>query len=393
MVLLRLYAAERFLAIDDHISELTRDGGTRGWIVAYDLPDEPPRSRNLPLPPATRAQPCGLVSVGRGGVRQGPGGGQAGLSLDRLFGMPLVPRDGAGVVRGRGGRGDSQRELRRHQSRSRGAAGRRFDLHAGRADDDRARRLADVDVPHAGRAAVLRRHLLPTRGSSRHARASGACSITSPTPIGPGARRSRKRRSSVQQALSGHLHVDRDRGGRSIIVLSTPRQRASRRATTRCTAGFGGAPKFPPSMALDFLMQAGASRPATRHLREIVSHDADEDGPRRDVRPGRRRLSPLLRRCPMARPALREDALRQRSPGAPLHAGLAMDQGAALRTDRQRDPRLRPTGDDLPGRRVLRDARRRLRRRGGKVLRLVSCRGHGGARPRRKGGSSARSTT
>ena len=39
---------------------------------------------------------------------------------------------------------------------------------------------------------------------------------------------------------------------------------------------------------------------------------ARPDGPRRHVRPARRRLPPLQRRRAVARPALREDALRQR---------------------------------------------------------------------------------
>ena len=43
------------------------------------------------------------------------------------------------------------------------------DLHAGGAGDDGPRRLADDGVPHAGRRAVLRRHVLPARRSARDA--------------------------------------------------------------------------------------------------------------------------------------------------------------------------------------------------------------------------------
>ena len=50
--------------------------------------------------------------------------------------------------------------VRQREGRSRGAAGRRRALHGGAACDGRARRLADDDVPHARRRAVLRRHLL-----------------------------------------------------------------------------------------------------------------------------------------------------------------------------------------------------------------------------------------
>ena len=47
------------------------------------------------MPAAAQQQPRGLVSVGRGGAEPGEGAGQADLPLDRLLGLPLVPRDGA----------------------------------------------------------------------------------------------------------------------------------------------------------------------------------------------------------------------------------------------------------------------------------------------------------
>ena len=47
------------------------------------------------------------------------------------------------------------------------------------------------------------------------------------------------------------------------------------------------------------------------------------DGPRRDLRPGRRRLLPAIGRRHLARPPLREDALRQRPAGPRLPARLA----------------------------------------------------------------------
>ena len=55
--------------------------------------------------------------------------------------------------------------------------------------------------------------------------------------------------------------------------------------------GFGGAPKFPPSMVLEFLLRrhartGGRAGPRGRHR--------GGDGPRRDVRPAGRRLRPLL---------------------------------------------------------------------------------------------------
>jgi len=66
--------------------------------------------------------------------------------------------------------------------------------------------------------------------------------------------------------------------------------------------GFGGAPKFPPSMSLDFLMQV-AWRTQDRQLDDIIVNTLTR-WPRRDVRPDRWRLSSLFGRCPLARAAL-----------------------------------------------------------------------------------------
>ena len=57
----------------------------------------------------------------------------------------------------------AQRALRQHQGRSRGTSRSRSDLHDGRANHDRARRLADVDVSDAGLEAFLRRHVSGVR--------------------------------------------------------------------------------------------------------------------------------------------------------------------------------------------------------------------------------------
>ena len=73
--------------------------------------------------------PGRLVPVGRGGVRARPRGGQADPALDRLRRLPLVPRHGARVVRGRDDGGADERALRQRQGRSRGAARRRRALH------------------------------------------------------------------------------------------------------------------------------------------------------------------------------------------------------------------------------------------------------------------------
>src|SRR3954467_12448497 len=124
-------------------------------------PGEPPRRRELALPPPAPGQPRRLVSVGPGRLRPGARRGQAGAALGRLLGLPLVPRDGPRELRGRPGGRRRQRRLREHQGRPRGAARRRRRLHGRGASHQRPRRLAHDGVPHPGQPSVLRRHLLP----------------------------------------------------------------------------------------------------------------------------------------------------------------------------------------------------------------------------------------
>ena len=106
--------------------------------------------------------------------------GPAHLPQHRLLGVPLVPRHGARELRERGDRQDPERPLRQHQGRSRGTARPRPDLHDRRAAADRPGRLADVGVPDAGPAALLRRHLLPARRPLRPARLQARSAHRSP---------------------------------------------------------------------------------------------------------------------------------------------------------------------------------------------------------------------
>ncbi len=78
---------------------------------------EPPDHVYQPLPAPARLQPRGLVSLGRGGPGARPPRGPAHLPEHRLRRLPLVPRDGAGVLRGPRDRAAAERELRLHQGR------------------------------------------------------------------------------------------------------------------------------------------------------------------------------------------------------------------------------------------------------------------------------------
>src|SRR5215210_6866189 len=68
-------------------------------------PHQSPRRREQSISPAAPAQPGRLVSLERGGDREGPAGGQADLPLGGVLDLLLVPRHGAGVVLEPAGRG------------------------------------------------------------------------------------------------------------------------------------------------------------------------------------------------------------------------------------------------------------------------------------------------
>jgi hypothetical protein len=135
-----------------------------------DARDQPPGRRHQPLPAATRGEPGGLVGVGGGGLRRGTPARRTRPSECGIRGLPLVPRDGARVLRGRGDGGADERRVRQREGRPRGAPGRRQRLHGGHPGPDRAGRLADDGVHDAGRRTVLLRHLLPASPAPEHAR-------------------------------------------------------------------------------------------------------------------------------------------------------------------------------------------------------------------------------
>ena len=149
------------------------------WTAAYHRadgrppghapPHEPARGRDQPLPAPARAQPRRLDTVGSGGAGAREVARPADLPLDRLRRLPLVPRHGARVVRGRGDGRRAQRRLRRDQGGPRGAPGPRPAVHGRRPGDDGPGRLADERVPDARGPAVLRRHLLPGHAAPRDA--------------------------------------------------------------------------------------------------------------------------------------------------------------------------------------------------------------------------------
>ena len=111
-----------------------------------------------------------------------------------------------------------------------------------------------------------------------------------------------------------------------------------------------------------------------RRVRPRSGH-ARRHARRRDVRPRRRRLPPLLGRRAVARAALREDALRQRAARAGLPARLAFDARGQLPRDRRADDRVLPPRAPARGRRLRVGAGRGHRRRRRPHLHVGAARG------------------
>ena len=132
--------------------------------------------------------PVDWYAWGPEALEKAKSGRQADPAEHRLRRLPLVPRHGARVVRGRRDRAPHEREVRQHQGRSRRAARHRRHLHAGGAGDDRARRLADDDVPPARRKPVLRRHVLPARRQARASILPAGSASPLPMPMRRGAK-------------------------------------------------------------------------------------------------------------------------------------------------------------------------------------------------------------
>ena len=106
----------------------------------------------------------------------------------------------------------------------------------------------------------------------------------------------------------------------------------------RQNGGWGGAPKFPQPMTIEFLLRRAAA--GDRRALPMVAAIARQDGRRRHPRPARRRLPSLRHRRRLARAPLRADALRQR----PARACLPPRVGAhGRRAVRARSPRARST--------------------------------------------------
>ncbi len=326
--------------------------------------------------------------MGRGSAGRGQAQQPADPALGRLCRLPLVPRHGARELRiRRSGDGD-ERAVRQHQGRPRGAARRRRDLHAGAPAAGRERRLAAHHVLHAGRRAVLGRHLLP------HSRALRAAELRRcaqgrvaglPRQAAGSRDPSRRAPEGVEPEGGQPGHRDPQRRAAAATGPARPHRHPPQRGM-RCRMG---RLRIGAEVSLALPVRADLARLAARPRQEAVvrrgNGHARPHVPGRHLRPSGRRLRALRHRQPVADPAFREDALRQRPARRSPDAGLARDQAPALRPARRRDVRLGAARDDGRRRRLCRELRRRFRRRRGQVLRVGCGRDRRGPRRRRRG--------
>ena len=152
---------------------------------------------------------------------------------------------------------------------------------------------------------------------------------------------------------------------RSDLDPAAARRRGRRRCartTTRANGGFGGAPKFPPASALEFLLRRGETEMTAHTLRAMAS-----GGMYDQVGGGFARYSVDAHwLVPHFEKMLYDNALLAR---AYLH-GWQVTGDALFRARLRGDARLGAARDARPRGRLLLRARRRLGGRGGQVLRL-----------------------
>ena len=282
------------------------------------------------------------------------GGRQAGLSLHRLQRVPLVPRDGARVLRESRHRGLPAGALHQRQGRPRATPRRGFPLHASGAADDGQRWLATHSLPDSRGRPLLRRNLFPARAPARHAWISrtpgmGSQDLDRAAP-------EHREDSQLESHAADHRHLptatrlgrERTSGQRSDLI-----DRGSRPDLRRYTE------QSPPTLSAQHV--AALPLPATaahRHGRfdARLSHTR-HDGVGRHARPRRRRFPPLQHRPPVEGAPLREDALRQRRAGGPLCRGLRPLGTCVLRRRGPRHPGMAHDRHAVAPRSLLRGPR------------------------------------
>ena len=267
-----------------------------------------------------------------------------------------------------------ERPLRLDQGRPRGAAGPRPDLHGRRPGDDRRRRLADVRLPDARRAgrstAARTSRTSRATGCRRSARCSKACRPR----WRDAARRGRRRRAAAGRGARRAEPRGEPWRGRTrppaLLDAATAGIEASFDARN---GGWGGAPKFPQPMTIEFLLRrivaTGDAAAAARWPGVPLDAMADGGHPR----PARWRLPPLRdgRRAGSCRTSSRCSTTTPSSRASTSTPGRSTGD-ARYRAVGDGDARLHAPRADDRRRRVRREPGRRHRGRGGRDVHLAA---------------------
>ena len=304
--------------------------------------------------------------------------GQADPAVDRLFGVPLVPRDGARVVRGPGGRGGDERRCsstsrstarsgptstRSTRPRTRCSRGARGGWPLTMfLTPDGAPFFGGTYFPKEGRYGLPGfLDLLPRVAAAYREQ-------------GAGDRRAERAAAATRSRASSPA-----RRGAGALPAHAPAAALAELEAQRSIpthGGFGAAPKFPHRDRPRVLPARSARAAATPTRSTIVARHARAHGRRRHPRPAGRRLLPLQRR----RASGRSRTSRRCSTTTGRCSRCTRTSRASPATRASRDVARGIVGwltreMRAPRRRVLLEPRRRQRRRGGQVLRLDARRG------------------
>ena len=238
------------------------------------------------------------------------------------------------------------------------------------------RRLAADRVPDARRQAVLRRHLLPARATATACPAFRACCSTASrrrtgeaaatTCRAPADQLTRATRGSSRPLPAGASRSDAGAASRAAVAVCA-------RASTATTAASASAPKFPQHDASSScFLRACAAHRRDRRCCDMVRTRSTAWRAAASTTSSAAASTATRVDAALARPALREDAVRQRAARPAVPRRRTRRTGDAVlrahRRARRSTTSLREMRD--PDGRLLLDAGRRQRGRGGQVLRL-----------------------
>ena len=328
--------------------------------------------RDQPLPAPARRQPGRLVPVGRRGVRGGARARQA-RSCCRSATPPATGATSWPTSRSRTRR--PRRVMNELFVNVKVDREERPDVDAIYMEATQAMTGSGgwpmTVFMHARRPAVLLRHVLPEASRGGHAGFLELCRADRRRVAQP-ARRAARAGRPADRAPSGAsaCATARRRALPGTEALDGAPTAARSSSTTTSGAGSGGAPKFPQTMSLELLLRAHARNRSDADALRPSSRPRSTPWPPAASTTTSAAGSPATRSTTLARAPLREDALRPGAarPRCTCTRGRSPASRATARCSTRRSPTCCATC--ATRRRLLLGRGRRLRGRGGQVLRL-----------------------